>query len=405
MIVKYKTENIAKIGDVMKSKELLSKRIQLFRDSANFVKPERIPHFANVVTWKVFDAGYKLSDAMTNFDVMKDCVVKFLDKYTVDGLMDTGIRNQFNVTEAFSPISYYYYDDDAVGIRDHAHCTVDTLKDYIADPERYIWEKILPEKFGETWSQIDKGTWKRAFNEYMKYIKYILSISSVTKEYAIPSLAPNNPMTGTINFAVEELEANLLGIQQLSVAMRRNKEELLDFIEKWDSEKIGAMVDKVMASEGANYKYCFDASVLMLAHNLMNTKQFEEFYLPSLSKLLSAYETKKMNARVFTEGSIMRFCDYFGDYSKGTLTFHIENDDPYELRKQLPNVAIMGGLDTDLLSRGTKEECIDRVKELADGLASNGGFILSEGKMLSYRNDANSENYKAICDFMNSDNL
>lgn len=389
----------------MKSKELLSKRVQLFRDSANFSNPERIPHFANVVTWKVFDAGYKLSDAMTDFDIMRDCVIKFLDKYTVDGLMDTGIRNQFNVTEAFSPISYYYYDDNAVGIRDHAHCTVDTLKDYIENPEKYIWENILPEKFGETWSQIDKTIWKKTFDEYMKYIKYILSISSVTKEYAIPSLAPNNPMTGTINFAVEELEANLLGIQQLSVAMRRNKSELLDFIEKWDSNKIGSMIDKVMASKGPNYKYCFDASVLMLAHNLMSTKQFEEFYLPSLSKLLNAYESKRMNARIFTEGSISRFCDYFADYSKGTLTFHIENDDPYKLRQNLPNVAIMGGLDTDLLYRGTPESCIDKIKELADKLASNGGFILSEGKMLSYRNDAKSENYKAVCDFMNSGNL
>ncbi len=42
----------------MNSKELKASRVQLFRDAANFKKTERIPHFANVVTWKVFDAGY-----------------------------------------------------------------------------------------------------------------------------------------------------------------------------------------------------------------------------------------------------------------------------------------------------------------------------------------------------------
>ena len=94
----------------MNSKELKAARVQLFRDAANFKKTERIPHFANVVTWKVFDAGYTLDQAMTNFDVLEESVVKFLDTYPVDGLMDVGIRNQFTVTEAFGDGGYYYYD-------------------------------------------------------------------------------------------------------------------------------------------------------------------------------------------------------------------------------------------------------------------------------------------------------
>lgn len=35
----------------MNSKELKASRIRLFRDAANFKKTDRIPHFANVVTW------------------------------------------------------------------------------------------------------------------------------------------------------------------------------------------------------------------------------------------------------------------------------------------------------------------------------------------------------------------
>ncbi len=96
----------------MNPKELKQSRIQLFRDAANFKKTKRIPHFANVVTWKVFDAGYTLDRAMTNFDVLEERVVKFLDRYPVDGLMD-------------------------VGINDHAHCTVDTLMQDLDDPTRH----------------------------------------------------------------------------------------------------------------------------------------------------------------------------------------------------------------------------------------------------------------------------
>jgi hypothetical protein len=41
-------------------------------------------------------------------------------------------------------------------------------------------------------------------------------------------------------------------------------------------------------------------------------------------------------------------------------------------------------------------------KRLCDELGKDGGFILSEGKMLSYRNDAKRENYKAVCDFVSN---
>ena len=113
------------------------------------------------------------------------------------------------------------------------------------------------------------------------------------------------------------------------------------------------------------------------------------------------YAEKKMNVRIFTEGSILRFAEYFADYPKGLLTFHLEQDDPFEFRKALPNVAIMGGMTTDLLSNGTPEECVAYAKRLCDELGRDGGFIFSENKMLSYRNDAKPENMLAVCNFVN----
>ncbi len=112
-----------------------------------------------MVTWKVFDAGYTLDKAMTDFGVLEESVVQFLDRYPVDGLMDVGIRNQFTVTEAFG-----------------------------------------------------KEVWKKTFAEYMKCIKYILHMSSVTgKGYGLSSLSPNNPMMGANALNIEELFSNLLG--------------------------------------------------------------------------------------------------------------------------------------------------------------------------------------------------
>ena len=386
----------------MDSKELKAQRIKLFRDAANFRKTERIPHFANVVTWKVFDAGHTLDEAMTNFDLMEKCVLHFLDKYPVDSILDVGIRNQFNVTEAFGEGSYYYYDKEVVGIHDHAHCTVETLQQYMDDPTRYAWEVILPKKYGESWGQKSKETWKKTFSEYTKYTKFVLHMAKVMDKYGLPGLSPNNPMKGAVVPAVEELMSNLLGIQQLSVAMRRSPDLLDAFIERWEKERMEPIYAKIRKAKGPDDVHCFDSSILMLAHTVMNKKQFERFYWPYLKKLLDVYAEKGMNIRIFTEGSILRFAEYFKDYPKGLLTFHLEQDDPFEFREALPNVAIMGGMTTDLLSNGTPEDCVAYAKRLCDELGRDGGFIFSENKMLSYRNDAKAENMLAVCELVNN---
>lgn len=386
----------------MNAKELTRYRIQLFRDAASFRKPDRIPYLSAAVTWKVFDAGHTLDEALVDYDVMEECVRHFLDSYPADALLDIGIRNQFRVTEAFGSKGYYYYTPEVVGIEDHSHCTVDTLEEYLNDPVRYIWTKTLPEKFGDDWEKKDLPVWKRTWSEYMNYTKFIFRMSSLQKQYGIPSMAPNNPMSGTIQFGIEELMANLLGIKQLSIAMRRSPDKLDSFIEGWDREHIDPIIEKIRNSSGPDCKYCFDASIILLAHNVMNPKQFERFYLPGLKRLLDAYAEKGMNVRLFCEGSIGRFAEYFREYPKGTVTMHIEQDDPFELREKLPNVAIMGGMTTDMLSNSTPDECVEYAERLCRELGSEGGFIFSENKMLSYRNDARPENLKAVAEFVNS---
>ena len=233
-------------------------------------------------------------------------------------------------------------------------------------------------------------------------MKYIFHISSVTgKQYGLPSNAPNNPMVGKIEFGIEHLMETALGIKQLSIMMRRNPEKIKHFVDTWDEREVRPAINKILAGkDGPNLKYCFDSSIVMLAHNILNPKQFEEYYWPRLEPLLKAYAAKKKNVRIYTEGSIGRYAEYFKDIPKGTLTFHIENDDPFELRKLLPNVAIMGGLSTELLGSGTPDECVAYTRRLFEELGSEGGFILSQGKMLSFRNDAKSENLKAVCDFV-----
>ena len=388
----------------MKPKELKAYRTQLFRDAEQWKTPDRIAHYGNIVTWKIFDAGYTIDEAMTNFDVMKDTVQKFLEKYPIDVLIDIGIRNQFNVTEAFGmgKNGYYYYDKEVVGINDHAYCPVDRLMEYIEDKNKYAWEVALPEKIPDFYDK-PMEVWKNTWNEYWNYIMFILKMNKVTGAFGLANGAPNNPMKGTINFGIEEAESNLLGIKNLSIAARRNFDQLKEFCDAWHEKETKPIIAKIYESEdGPDMKYCFDASLIMLSQNILNPRQFDELYWCYLEPLLKAYEDKGKCPRIFMEGKIGQYADHFADFKKGSLCFHLENDDPWEIREALPNVCILGGLTTAMLSNSTPDECVAYTKKLIDELGSEGGFILSEDKMLSYRNDCKAENLKAVCEFVSN---
>ena len=53
-----------------------------------------------------------------------------------------------------------------------------------------------------------------------------------------------------------------------------------------------------------------------------------------------------------------------------------------------------------MLSTASPDECVDYAKRLCDELGKDGGFIISENKMLSYKNDAKAENLAAVTKFV-----
>ena len=385
----------------MTPQELKDYRIGLFRDCAGWRKPERIPFLANVVTWKMIDAGYKFSEALHDYDIMQKCVTGFLDKYKVDILTDAGNRNPMRVPEAIGESCYYVNDDrDVLGVRAYSLCEASELTELAQDPDKFTWEKMLPRKF-PGFSQLKLADFQRVLDEQLAFNNYVFKINGIVQNtYGVP------PMTslkcGFPNAGIEEMFSMIRGIRGTSIDMRRNPEELKACVRALDKLYIDPVVARLNAApEGPDTNTCFDLGVMLLAHTVMSEGQWEEFYWPSLERLLDAAAKKKKSVRITVEGAISRFFKYFEKYPKGILTLDLENDDILKAREALPNCCLAGGLTAAMLGRGTKEECLDRIKFLYKEMdAKNGGFILTTDKFISYRNDANPENLKAVCDYV-----
>lgn len=384
----------------MTNEELLAYRTKLVRDAANGRNEDRAPLVSFFVTWKILDAGYKLSEAMNDFSIMEKVVRHHQEEYNFDMLNDLGIRNPYRLAKALGSTTYEVNDEtECLSVHDVHVLEPSDINDLTANYMKTLWEKGMPNKFDWWGKETDLGKIMQSVGEMMQFMGFSGKINQImTKEYGLPPRVAPNPLP---QMSMENILGFLFGIRGASVLMRRNKEELHNLI-----NTMGAMFYKPAIAglsqmpEGQNPAFCYDSLLAMLAHNFMSPAQFEEFYLPELKPYLDLIQEKKQNILIFTEGTILRLKDYFKDYGKGVITLLPENDDFFELHRELPNCSLMGGMPCNLLGHGTKEACIERAKKVVDEVGKDGGLLFSQDKMGSYRHDATSENLKAVNDFV-----
>lgn len=385
----------------MDNKELVKSRTGLVRNASTFKKVERIPHVSFAVTWKILDAGYKLSEGLNDYDVMTKAIRHHAEEYKFDSIIELGVRNIVRLVNHLGGGTYIINDEaGAIEYKDNALVELDELDEYTKDPTKFIWEKGMCKKYPK-WADgtISVDDIQVCFNEQKAFLTYYKGIQKILKqEYGIPMFtAQFTPCYPGFDF----LFNSILGIKNVSVAMRRMPEKIDEAVAATNELFQVPGIAALKKRKGPSDKGCFDFDITLLAHTIMNRKQFDRWLWPDLKAQLDILDEKNMTVRLLMEGSSKPFWDHFTEYKKGTITMHPEQDNPFELREALPNCAILGGMPVELLGKGTPEQCVDKAKELIDGLdAFNGGFILSQDKMVTFPNDAKSENLKAVSEFI-----
>ncbi len=385
----------------MNNTELIKYRTELFRDASGFKKVDRVPHLSFAVTWKILDAGYKLSEGLRNYDVMTKAICAHQDKYNFDAIFELGVRNIVRLVDHLGGGTYIINDDiGAIEYKDNALVELDELDEYMKDPTKFIWEKGMCKKYPK-WADgtIAVADLQKCFDEQKAFLKYFSNMKKIlSKQYGLPTFtAQSVPCYPGIDF----LFNSILGIKNLSIIMRRDPGKVDEAVKVTNEFFQVPGIAALKKRKGPNPKACYDYDIALLVHTILNRKQFDRWLWPDLKDQLDLLNEKDMTVRLFMEGHSKPFWDHLQDYKKGIITMHLEQDDPFECRQALPNCAILGGMDLLTLGNGTPEQCVDRAKALIDGLgALDGGFILSQDKMVTYAVDAKSENMKAVSDFV-----
>lgn len=385
----------------MNNTELVKYRTELFRNAAAFRKVDRIPHMSFAVTWKILDAGYSLTEGLRDYDIMTSAIRTHQERYNFDAIFELGVRNIIRLVDHLGGGTYIINDEiGAIEYKDNALVELDELDDYMKDPTKFLWERGMAKKYPK-WADgtISVADIQKCFDEQKAFLSYYNKIrKTLTKEYGMPTFtAQSVPCYPGIDF----LFNSILGIKNLSVLMRRDPEKVDQAVAVTNGFFQEPGIAALKKRRGPNPKACYDYDIALLVQTILNRRQFERWLWPDLRAQLDLLNEKDMTVRLFMEGSSKPFWDYLKDYKKGIITMHVEEDDLFEMRKALPNCAILGGMDHVTLGTGAPGDCVELAKRLIDGLGGlEGGFILSQGKMLTYPRDARPENMKAVSDFV-----
>lgn len=132
----------------------------------------------------------------------------------------------------------------------------------------------------------------------------------------------------------------------------------------------------------------------------MRTSEFEKFYYPSFSKLIHATAENGQAFKIFCEDDWTRYVDYLRDLPQGTRLL-VEKGDPKYWKDKLGDKMILSGFyPIMLLKTGTKEQCVDKMKELIDILAPGGNWYFNFDKTIITRNSLQVENLYAVIQYL-----
>jgi hypothetical protein len=371
----------------MDAKAKLKERHELFDDVFAHRHPRRVPTFSNISYWYVFDSGYDIDTALSNYEICKDIRDKYQNLLQFDILMNVAGQFPWRFNKSLgNPFMRISEAQDAIVYGDHHTLEADEYELYRTDPFQASWKMfsrvVQP---GFTFGQLEDAIQKMGETGAM---------SAALVEDFINTHGAALMTKGAVMLPFEFIMGYLRGIQGASLDLRKHKSELQETIDYLWATTVEPTLPMLASYANDHEGYFVPVEIALLSHSILSIKQFEEVLWPQLKKSIDFCIQNNLRIFFYCEAEISRFAEYFEDIPKGVAAIQLENDSYFEFRKRLPNLALVGGMSIEKLRHGTPQECVDYAKRLVDELGD--GFVLGQEKIISGKADAKLENLIAV---------
>jgi hypothetical protein len=372
----------------MDAKALLKERTELFDNVFQFKHNKRIPVASNISYWHYLDCGYNFNEVLYDYELMDKVLDEFIERYQFDSYMNLPGLQFMRISRVFGQKNFVvnregnsiiYTDDHAMESSEY--------NEFREDPNSFYWTRIMPRRCVPGFTV---GRLKDTMREFMDYsVKFVTIYAKAKEQYGALT-----HWKGAVMPPFETIFSNLRGMKGTALDLRKYKDEIQATLDAMFERESKPAMQNVLSFAHDYEGYVAPMQIAMLAHSMLNQKQFEDLYWRYVKPVVDFAIENNIRIVFYCEAEILRFAEYFQDIPRGLALLQHEQDDIFELRKRLPNIALMGGMPLTMLGNSSKQECIDYAKKLIDGLGD--GFVLCQDKMGLIKTDIKRENLLAV---------
>lgn len=125
---------------------------------------------------------------------------------------------------------------------------------------------------------------------------------------------------------------------------------------------------------------------------------FKNIYWATVKPIIEELWADGHQTLFYAEGKWDHHLESFAELPAQSIVYHVDQGDIFKTHAVLgEKFCLSGGVSNTLLGRGTPEDVRRRCKEIIDGVARDGGYIMDASAIV--QNDAKVENIKAMTDF------
>ena len=380
----------------MDAKELKEYRTKNYRDVFSGIIPDRFPVNDGLGIESLIQ--YSGKDLLiTQYQYTTELIIEIMEKG-----MELSRGDNFQASFPRNPVANLFTRTKSFvmsksGMIQHPEVSgmeEDEYDEFIADPAKFSADKVQ--------IRLNEGYQGSRWDMVYNYMKQYFASMDVSRAFAEANayirdkygmFTPPEGTTGMTSPPFDSLADYNRGFTKISVDIKRRPQKVLDAIE--------ALMPQCIAMQKMSRVDILGSSRIMTHMGVfLNQRDFDKFYWPTFNKLCHIAGERGQRMYIFCEGDWTRFIDELSELPAGTRLW-LEYGDPQKFKDRLGNKFILSGFyPLTLLRNGTKQQCIDKAKELVDILAPGGNYFFDFDKHALDLNDINPENYVATLEWL-----
>ncbi len=129
----------------------------------------------------------------------------------------------------------------------------------------------------------------------------------------------------------------------------------------------------------------------------INFDHFDNIFWPTLKPIVQELWAAGHQTLFYAEGNWDHHLGSFAELPERSIVYHVDQGDIFKVHEALGGrFCLSGGIPNYLLAFSTPDEVRQRCKEVIDGVAKDGGYIMDASAII--QNDAKVENMRAMTD-------